>query len=42
MVDTFRPLDLGGPLATDDGVYAYSWSGGRRLGQEGRDHVDDA
>jgi homogentisate 1,2-dioxygenase len=36
MVDTFRPLDLGeGALATDDGVYAYSWSGGRRLGQEG-------
>jgi homogentisate 1,2-dioxygenase len=35
MVDTFRPLDLGeGALATDDGVYAYSWSGGRRLGQE--------
>jgi homogentisate 1,2-dioxygenase len=36
MVDTFRPLDLGeAALATDDGVYAYSWSGGRRLGQEG-------
>jgi len=36
MVDTFRPLDLGeGALATDDGVYAYSWSSGRRLGQEG-------
>jgi homogentisate 1,2-dioxygenase len=36
MVDTFRPRDLGeGALATDDGVYAYSWSGGRRLGQEG-------
>ena len=27
MVDTFRPLDLGeAALATDDGVYAYSWS----------------
>jgi homogentisate 1,2-dioxygenase len=36
MVDTFRSLDLGeAALATDDGVYAYSWSGGRRLGQEG-------
>jgi homogentisate 1,2-dioxygenase len=36
MVDTFRPLDLGeGALSTDDGVYAYSWSGGRRLGEEG-------
>ena len=34
MVDTFRPLDLGeGALATDDGTYAYSWSGGRRLGE---------
>jgi len=29
MVDTFRPLDLGeAARATDDGVYAYSWSGG--------------
>ena len=35
MVDTFRPLDLGeAALATDDRIYAYSWSGGRRLGQE--------
>lgn len=34
MVDTFRPLDLGeGARATDDGFYAYSWSGGRRLGE---------
>jgi homogentisate 1,2-dioxygenase len=32
MVDTFRPLDLGeAALATDDGRYAYSWTGGRRL-----------
>ncbi|NYH55412.1 MULTISPECIES: homogentisate 1,2-dioxygenase [Nocardiopsis] len=31
MVDTFRPLDLGeGGLAGDDGVYAWSWAGGRR------------
>ncbi|HEX2074368.1 MAG TPA: homogentisate 1,2-dioxygenase [Geodermatophilus sp.] len=31
MVDTFRPLDLGeGARATDDGRYAWSWSGGRR------------
>jgi homogentisate 1,2-dioxygenase len=31
MVDTFRPLDLGeAARATDDGRYAYSWSGGRR------------
>jgi homogentisate 1,2-dioxygenase len=31
MVDTFRPLDLGeGGAAVDDGVYAWSWSGGRR------------
>jgi homogentisate 1,2-dioxygenase len=30
MVDTFRPLDLGeAALATDDGTYAYSWTGGR-------------
>ena len=28
MVDTFRPLDLGeGGTATDDGKYAWSWSG---------------
>jgi homogentisate 1,2-dioxygenase len=28
MVDTFRPLDLGeGGTASDDGVYAWSWSG---------------
>lgn len=34
MVDTFRPLELGeGARATDDGFYAYSWSGGRRLGE---------
>ena len=31
MVDTFRPLELGeGGTASDDGVYAWSWSGGRR------------
>jgi len=38
MVDTFRPLDLGeAARATDDGRYAYSWSGGRRAaGGEGR------
>ncbi|GAB3860643.1 homogentisate 1,2-dioxygenase [Nocardioides maradonensis] len=31
MVDTFRPLGLGeAALASDDGVYAYSWSGGER------------
>jgi homogentisate 1,2-dioxygenase len=36
MVDTFRPLDLGeAARATDDGSYAYSWSGGRRLGGQG-------
>lgn len=30
MVDTFRPLDLGeGALACDDGVYRWSWGGGR-------------
>jgi homogentisate 1,2-dioxygenase len=30
MVDTFRPLELGeGGLASDDGRYAWSWSGGR-------------
>ncbi|MCJ8503979.1 homogentisate 1,2-dioxygenase [Kocuria flava] len=30
MVDTFRPLDLGeAALATDDGTYASSWTGGR-------------
>ncbi|MFG1922034.1 homogentisate 1,2-dioxygenase [Cryptosporangium sp. NPDC048952] len=30
MVDTFRPLDLGeAGLASDDGRYAWSWSGGR-------------
>ncbi|MGN7246888.1 homogentisate 1,2-dioxygenase [Janibacter anophelis] len=30
MVDTFRPLDLGvGGVATDDGKYAGSWTGGR-------------
>ena len=35
MVDTFRPLDLGeAALETDDGRYAYSWTGGRRLGEE--------
>jgi len=28
MVDTFRPLELGeGGQATDDGIYAWSWSG---------------
>jgi len=33
MVDTFRPLDLGeGALACDDGVYRWSWSGGREGG----------
>ncbi|WP_017569130.1 homogentisate 1,2-dioxygenase [Nocardiopsis halotolerans] len=31
MVDTFRPLDLGeGGTASDDGVYAWTWAGGRR------------
>lgn len=31
MVDTFRPLELGeGGRASDDGVYAWSWAGGRR------------
>ena len=30
MVDTFRPLDLGeGGRASDDGAYAWSWTGGR-------------
>ena len=34
MVDTFRPLDLGeAALACDDGVYAWSWSGGARGGR---------
>jgi homogentisate 1,2-dioxygenase len=32
MVDTFRPLELGeGALADDDGAYAWSWAGGRRI-----------
>src|SRR3954452_7980644 len=36
MVDTFRPLDLGeAARPTDDGRYAYSWSGGRRSGAGG-------
>ncbi|KAA1426704.1 homogentisate 1,2-dioxygenase [Nocardioides antri] len=31
MVDTFRPLELGeAGRASDDGVYAWSWAGGRR------------
>jgi homogentisate 1,2-dioxygenase len=31
MVDTFRPLELGeAGRASDDGAYAWSWSGGRR------------
>ncbi|MFJ8041781.1 homogentisate 1,2-dioxygenase [Kitasatospora sp. NPDC096147] len=31
MVDTFRPLELGeGGTATDDGAYAWTWSGGRK------------
>ncbi|GAA4358133.1 homogentisate 1,2-dioxygenase [Angustibacter luteus] len=31
MVDTFKPLELGeGAIASDDGAYAWSWSGGRR------------
>ncbi len=31
MVDTFRPLELGpAGTACDDGVYAWSWAGGRR------------
>ncbi|MFI5529579.1 homogentisate 1,2-dioxygenase [Kitasatospora sp. NPDC051853] len=31
MVDTFRPLELGeGGTATDDGTYAWTWSGGRK------------
>jgi len=30
MVDTFRPLDLGeAGRASDDGAYAWSWTGGR-------------
>lgn len=37
MVDTFRPLDLGeAGLACDDGVYAWSWTGGRRAEGEQR------
>jgi homogentisate 1,2-dioxygenase len=36
MVDTFRPLDLGeAALASDDGKYASSWTGGRWLTPEG-------
>lgn len=32
MVDTFRPLDLGeAAVASDDGIYASSWTGGRWL-----------
>ncbi|WP_226344149.1 homogentisate 1,2-dioxygenase [Agilicoccus flavus] len=35
MVDTFRPLDLGeAAFACDDGVYAWSWTGGRRAGEQ--------
>ena len=35
MVDTFRPLDLGeAALASDDGVYPYSWTGGAPLAQQ--------
>ena len=31
MVDTFRPLDIGeAGRETDDGVYTYSWSGGKK------------
>ncbi|MER5866011.1 homogentisate 1,2-dioxygenase domain-containing protein [Kitasatospora sp. NPDC002040] len=31
MVDTFRPLELGeGATASEDGNYAWTWSGGRR------------
>ena len=31
MVDTFRPLEIGeAGRATDDGVYTYSWSGGKK------------
>lgn len=34
MVDTFQPLLLGeAGRAVDDGVYAWSWTGGRRLGE---------
>ncbi|BCW62861.1 homogentisate 1,2-dioxygenase domain-containing protein [Arthrobacter sp. StoSoilB22] len=37
MVDTFRPLDLGeAALATDDGLYASSWTGGRWIEEAGR------
>ena len=37
MVDTFRPLDLGeGAMETDDGKYAYSWTGGHRLDRQDR------
>jgi homogentisate 1,2-dioxygenase len=35
MIDTFRPLELGeGGVASDDGRYAWSWSGGRQAGAE--------
>lgn len=35
MVDTFRTLELGeAGRAVDDGVYAWSWAGGRRAGPE--------
>ncbi|RAX48277.1 homogentisate 1,2-dioxygenase [Arthrobacter sp. AQ5-05] len=34
MVDTFRPLDLGeAAVATDDGKYASSWTGGRWISE---------
>lgn len=36
MVDTFRPLDLGeAAVATDDGKYASSWTGGRWITDSG-------
>lgn len=38
MIDTFRPLDLGvAARATDDGIYAASWSGGRWITDESDD-----
>ncbi|MGN6613021.1 MAG: homogentisate 1,2-dioxygenase domain-containing protein, partial [Angustibacter sp.] len=37
MVDTFKPLETGeGAVASDDGAYAWSWSGGRAAPEGGR------
>ena len=37
MVDTFKPLETGeGAVASDDGAYAWSWSGGRKAPESGR------